>query len=301
MDSSNFPDRGYANWPLISCFLSASLNKGVTFAVFQSVGALPESNPCHNNQELFQLLCPELTPPLCLAETSWQTLRGQTWKKVAIGSLTIAAVCAVIAVVLHSQEVRMKKELLSKKVALDSAVIRYNEASDSIGREVTQSECARYEDTFLNWLQTFCKIVNCTSELCHKYWTPYKGNCYFFSRTILGWEDSRQNCIAQGSELLVIHSEEEQEFVAGFNASRIYWIGIKDNPLEATWMWVDGTTLQEDLIFWDRDNPDSYFDYDLEAFKNCVFLRSGAWANAVCTIPHYWICKRRSEPPPIKL
>ncbi|XP_078390919.1 C-type lectin domain family 17, member A-like isoform X2 [Cetorhinus maximus] len=89
---------------------------------------------------------------------------------------------------------------------------------------------------------------DCTSELCHKYWAPYKGNCYYFSKTILGWEESRQNCISQGSELLVIRSKEEQEFVAQFNLSRAYWIGIKHNPLESAWMWVDGTPGQDDLM-----------------------------------------------------
>ncbi|XP_072334813.1 CD209 antigen-like protein A [Scyliorhinus torazame] len=229
------------------------------------------------------------------------TLCGASWKKVAIGSLMIAAVCAIVAVILYTEGSRMKRELLSKKVALDYAFHNYNKVSDSMQREIKQTECARYEDTFMNWLQSFCKIINCTSDLCHKYWTPYKGHCYYFSKSILGWEESRQNCILQGAELLVIHSEEEQEFVAGFNLSRAYWIGIKDNPVESSWMWVDGTFLHSDEMFWDQGNPDSYFDYDLEAFKNCVMLRKATWANAVCSSPHYWICKRRSEPIPIKL
>ncbi|XP_038678331.1 C-type lectin domain family 4 member A-like [Scyliorhinus canicula] len=139
-----------------------------------------------------------------------KTLYSATWKKVAIAFLTIAAVCAIVSVILYTEGSRMKREFLSKKVALDYAVHNYNKVSDSMQREVKQSECARYEDTFMNWLQSFCKIINCTSDLCHKYWTPYKGHCYYFSRSILGWEESRQNCILQGSELLVIHSEEEQ-------------------------------------------------------------------------------------------
>ncbi|XP_078064696.1 C-type lectin domain family 10 member A-like, partial [Mustelus asterias] len=141
----------------------------------------------------------------------------------------------------------------------------------------------------------------CTSDLCHKYWSPFQGNCYYFSLSALSWEESRQNCISQGSELLVIRNKEEQEFVAEFNLSRTFWIGIKDSPLESAWMWVDGTFVHEDLMFWGPGNPDSYFDYQLEAFKNCVLLRRGAWANAVCNSPYHWICKRRSEPVPIEL
>ncbi|XP_062892759.1 CD209 antigen-like protein C isoform X2 [Mobula hypostoma] len=188
-----------------------------------------------------------------------------------------------------------------KKAALNDVRSNYTRAMDTIRQNPSQSQCSRYEETFLNWLQSFCRIVNCTTELCHRSWTPFAGNCYFFSMSTLGWEESRQACVTLGSELVVIRSEEEQQFVAEYNASRAYWVGIKDNPLELTWTWVDGTILQDDLTFWDKDYPDSYFDYELEAFKNCVFLRGGAWANAVCARANYWICKRRSETPLIGL
>ncbi|XP_048382160.2 CD209 antigen-like protein C [Stegostoma tigrinum] len=233
--------------------------------------------------------------------TYWQMLCGSPWKKVAIGSLTIAAVCAIISVILYSEGTRMRRELVSKQVALDYALSNYSDARESMNRQLSPSDCVHYEDTFKNWIQTFCRIINCTSDLCHKSWAPYQGHCYYFSRTILGWEESRQNCISQGAELLVVQSEDEQEFVSEHNRSRAYWIGIKDNPLEATWTWVDGTTLRENLMFWDQNKPDSHFDYELEAFRNCVYLHRGGWSNAVCSSPQYWICKRRSEPPPMNL
>uniref|UniRef100_UPI00398EC5E9 CD209 antigen-like protein C isoform X1 n=1 Tax=Pristiophorus japonicus TaxID=55135 RepID=UPI00398EC5E9 len=231
----------------------------------------------------------------------YQKFCGSAWKKVAVASFTIALMCAIVAVILYSEGLKMNRELKSSNAALVQALKVFARMMDMFEREIHDSECERYEDTFLNWLQQFCKIVNCTSELCHKYWTPFSGNCYFFSKSTLGWEEGRQACILQGSELLVIRSEKEQRFVAQHNASQMYWVGIKDNLLEASWTWVDGTSLREELTFWGKNYPDSYFDYNLEAFKNCVYLRRGSWANAVCSEIHYFICKRKSEMPPIIL
>lgn len=234
-------------------------------------------------------------------ESRYDTMCGLAWKTVAFCSLVACIVLSIIVVVLYVEGGRVARTFTKKKTALDDMRGNYTQVEHAIAKEISKTQCSRYEDTFHNWLQSFCRIVNCTSELCHKLWTPYGGHCYFFSKNILGWEESRQACISHGSELLVIRSEEEQQFVAEYNTSRVYWIGIKDNPLESAWTWVDGTALQDDLTFWDKDYPDSYFDYDLEAFKNCVYLRAGAWGNAVCGKPHYWICKRRSEKPPLRL
>ncbi|XP_072894914.1 CD209 antigen-like protein C [Hemitrygon akajei] len=233
--------------------------------------------------------------------SSSQTFCGSAWKKLAWGTLIASIIFTITVIILYSESTRLNQHYTQKKTALDNVRSSYTRAVGIVGQNASQSQCSRYEKTFLNWLQSFCRMFNCTSELCHRSWMPFAGNCYFFSMSTLGWEESRQACISLGSELLVIRSEEEQQFVAEHNASRAYWVGIKDSPLELTWTWVDGTVLQDDLTFWDKDYPNSYFDYELEAFKNCVFLRGGAWANAVCAQANHWICKRRSEMPLIKL
>eukprot|EP00062_Callorhinchus_milii_P027637 gi/632991178/ref/XP_007884509.1/ PREDICTED: C-type lectin domain family 10 member A-like [Callorhinchus milii] len=177
----------------------------------------------------------------------------------------------------------------------------YTQLAEASGNRSGDVDCLEYEGTFLNWLRDFCRVVNCTNDLCHKGWLGYEGHCYYFSMAALPWERSRRNCLSQESELLIIHSAPEQEFAATHNLEKLYWIGIKEMPLESTWMWVDGTYVEDGLTFWGPGFPDSYFDYESEAFKNCVLMRNGAWANAVCAKNYPWICKRRSEKLPITL
>ncbi|XP_078390946.1 asialoglycoprotein receptor 2-like [Cetorhinus maximus] len=115
------------------------------------------------------------------------------------------------------------------------------------------------------------------------------------------WEESRQNCIAQGAELFVIRNRKEQKFVAGYDVQKVYWIGLNETAEGGSWKWVDGTDVQDELKFWDRGYPDNYFDYELEQFKKCGMIHNKAWANAACNQASHWICKRRAEKPPISL
>ncbi|XP_072106700.1 CD209 antigen-like protein D [Mobula birostris] len=163
------------------------------------------------------------------------------------------------------------------------------------------SRCTEYEEMFAHWLTAFCKLANCTSELCHKFWSYFNGSCYYFSKVARDWEASRRDCISQGAELLVIRSKREQKYVAGFDSRNAYWIGMKEIPENLSWVWVDGTLLQDHLTFWERGYPAGYFDYQLEVFGHCGVLRRRAWANAACGRHHRWICKRTSEKLPFSL
>ncbi|XP_059816041.1 CD209 antigen-like protein E [Hypanus sabinus] len=76
---------------------------------------------------------------------------------------------------------------------------------------------------------------------------------------------------------------------------------MREVPQNLSWVWVDGTPLQDDLTFWERGYPTGYFDYQLEVFGHCGMLRRRAWVNAACGARHRWICKRTSEKLPFNL
>ncbi|XP_069774267.1 uncharacterized protein [Narcine bancroftii] len=176
----------------------------------------------------------------------WTTWCRISWKKLALGSLAAALILTLVLLFLYFESARLKRNYRRKMSALEEVHSNYTQMEGSYRHNVSQMQCGRYEETFLRWLASFCQTINCTTHLCHRFWTPFGGNCYYFSRTVLGWDASRQACIAHGSELLVIRSEAEQ-FVGEHNITRSYWIGIKDSPLGSRWSWVDGSPLQEEL------------------------------------------------------
>uniref|UniRef100_A0A8C3NTY8 C-type lectin domain-containing protein n=1 Tax=Cyanoderma ruficeps TaxID=181631 RepID=A0A8C3NTY8_9PASS len=62
-----------------------------------------------------------------------------------------------------------------------------------------------------------CPPTGTTCELCPPGWQLHRGRCYFFSEEAKSWEDSRKNCLARKSQLLVI--EDEIEMVS------FHWLG----------------------------------------------------------------------------
>uniref|UniRef100_A0A3Q3IXD6 C-type lectin domain-containing protein n=1 Tax=Monopterus albus TaxID=43700 RepID=A0A3Q3IXD6_MONAL len=83
-----------------------------------------------------------------------------------------------------------------------------------------------------------------TDIRCDTDWRKFDISCYFISNIKKNWTDSRKACMAQGADLVVIDSRDEQVFVHGLlQTGQNAWIGLTDSVQEGTWMWVDGTPL----------------------------------------------------------
>ncbi|XP_059817590.1 C-type lectin domain family 4 member M-like isoform X2 [Hypanus sabinus] len=233
-------------------------------------------------------------------EPAWLKPLGSNWNKVALALLGLCVALAVIALVLYIEGSRLYREETGQLALSNALQQKSSQLWDSLRLHPGGSLCSDYQQMFTHWLTAFCRLANCTSQLCHRLWSYFDGSCYYFSRTAEDWASGRQECIAQGAELLVIRSKREQ-FVAGFDSRNAYWIGMREVPQNLSWVWVDGTPLQDDLTFWERGYPTGYFDYQLEVFGHCGMLRRRAWVNAACGARHRWICKRTSEKLPFNL
>ncbi|KAJ8350998.1 hypothetical protein AAFF_G00165930 [Aldrovandia affinis] len=81
---------------------------------------------------------------------------------------------------------------------------------------------------------------------CPEGWKQRNSTCYYFSTELKSWNDSRSACLKQGADLVIIDSEEEQDFIFKHTRDDFHWIGLSDSETEGTWLWVDGTPLQDD-------------------------------------------------------
>uniref|UniRef100_A0A8C7W0F8 C-type lectin domain-containing protein n=1 Tax=Oncorhynchus mykiss TaxID=8022 RepID=A0A8C7W0F8_ONCMY len=82
-----------------------------------------------------------------------------------------------------------------------------------------------------------------TTRSCPEGWRRFGCSCYYLSTERKSWEESRQDCLERGADLVIINSEEEQTFINGFKSVSYVWIGLTDSVTEGTWKWVDGTPL----------------------------------------------------------
>ncbi|XP_036314337.1 C-type lectin domain family 4 member C-like isoform X2 [Pipistrellus kuhlii] len=107
-------------------------------------------------------------------------------------------------------------------------------------------------DKRLSELRTYNSGLSCFSEgtsmtekdwsCCPKKWEPFSLNCYFISTDTRNWTESKNNCAAMKSHLLVIHTKEEQDFIIGkLDRKSAYYVGLSDPEGNRAWQWVDQT------------------------------------------------------------
>ncbi|KAI5106192.1 C-type lectin domain family 4 member A-like isoform X2 [Silurus meridionalis] len=81
-----------------------------------------------------------------------------------------------------------------------------------------------------------------------KYWYQNGSSCYLFkTQSRLSWRKSQEYCSEMGGYLVVIDSQEEQEYISQhinypYDTYHGYWIGLakKNN----TWIWSTGAKVQ---------------------------------------------------------
>ncbi|XP_040202229.1 CD209 antigen-like protein D isoform X2 [Rana temporaria] len=132
---------------------------------------------------------------------------------------------------------------------------------------------------------------NETKPSCESGWLEFDGHCYFFSHFQLSWTSAQMMCLNRGSYLVIITSQEEQEFLNQHINKKTYWIGLTDEKTEGTFQWVDGTLLNSppSYQFWNNKEPNDY-----EKKEDCAELSiAEKWNDSPCDKIQFAICEKR--------
>ncbi|XP_059846841.1 C-type lectin domain family 4 member F-like [Hypanus sabinus] len=122
-------------------------------------------------------------------------------------------------------------------------------------------------------------------------WRFFKQKEYYFSSTRYRWEEGQQFCVSINSNLVVINSQEEQDYVRLRRDSNC-WIGLHDSTEEGVWRWVDGTDYASNVKFWAIDQPNVNSDID----EDCVVAsENGFWHDWPCDSMHFVICEKPAD------
>ncbi|CAI5679842.1 unnamed protein product [Oreochromis niloticus] len=129
-----------------------------------------------------------------------------------------------------------------------------------------------------------------------QYW---RENCVAFSDSLYqvsseqkSWQESRQDCLQKGSDLMIINSREEQNFVN--QLKKHLWIGLTDLETEGTWKWVDGT--QSSTSYWNRRNGEPNGGTEQNCGEIDNYNSEDSWNDAPCSNRQFWICEKRVSP-----
>ncbi|KAM6975835.1 uncharacterized protein LKV04_015092 [Tautogolabrus adspersus] len=131
---------------------------------------------------------------------------------------------------------------------------------------------------------------------CADSWTalPHFRHCYKLFHDVKwsqkkSWGAANEDCVSRGANLVSIHSQEEEEFLALYSKGTSKWIGLKHNPTEGGYSWSDGTPLSH--TNWGPGEPNNH-----EGREECVEMVSSTngtiswWNDLNCDAHQDWIC-----------
>ncbi|XP_055463922.1 C-type lectin domain family 4 member A-like [Psammomys obesus] len=133
------------------------------------------------------------------------------------------------------------------------------------------------------------KVWSC----CPKNWKPFSSDCYFTSTDLASWNKSEEKCSSMGAHLLVIHSQEEQDFITKtLDTSSAYYMRLSDPEGHGQWQWVDQTPYNQTAMSWRSDEPhgNQGFCVVLNYHPN---LKGWGWSDVPCDGDHRFVCEMR--------
>ena len=143
----------------------------------------------------------------------------------------------------------------------------------------TELECTKWASLLED------KVWSC----CPKDWKPFGSYCYFTSTDLVAsWNESKENCFHMGAHLVVIHSQEEQDFITGIlDTGTAYFIGLS-NPGDQQWQWIDQTPYDDNTTFWHKGEPSS--DNEQCVIINHRQSTGWGWSDIPCSDKQNSIC-----------
>ncbi|KAI4794083.1 hypothetical protein KUCAC02_032289 [Chaenocephalus aceratus] len=122
---------------------------------------------------------------------------------------------------------------------------------------------------------------------CQKGWNLTAPSCYAFNDAPSSgwktWEEAREDCKGNNSDLAVAHNPAEMEAI-NTNSFGVYgfWIGLR--VVNRQWKWVDGSDLTES----------SWIDPPDPADGLCAVFYKGKWVSVSCGATRQWICQKKA-------
>ena len=143
---------------------------------------------------------------------------------------------------------------LTPKIVLNSDDLVLDEANGTVTLEVSLVDAAGASS---NWGRTELPSDASTD---YEFMGEFEGHKYYFSKYSNQWPDAYQNALDLGGQLLVIESEQENEFVSSIMIHNGTWLGTKRTQEDSEWTNIYGDLNYENFA---GDNFEDNYGYAL--------------------------------------
>lgn len=132
----------------------------------------------------------------------------------------------------------------------------------------------------------------CSSIQCKAGWQEWNEACYKLSTEQKEFSDASASCKNDSANLVSIHSAQENEFVRTLTGGKDVFVGLSDSDIEATFVWIDGSTVS--YTNWGDGEPNDDF-----GMSDCVILlgTTGKWNDTPCAMWYEYVCKFTNTQP----
>ena len=130
---------------------------------------------------------------------------------------------------------------------------------------------------------------------CADGWKAFESSCYIFIPNKVEWSAAQKECSDMNSDLVSIHSEEENNFVMTLQGDppsvRNTWLGGQRDGKH--FYWPDG---EFDYKAWDENEPN-----ELHGMEHCIEMYSKPqnpskhkkWNDIRCNEQNSFVCKKK--------
>uniref|UniRef100_H3C3Y9 C-type lectin domain-containing protein n=1 Tax=Tetraodon nigroviridis TaxID=99883 RepID=H3C3Y9_TETNG len=206
--------------------------------------------------------------------------------------------------VLNLTESQRSTQQLSKAAANDVRLLKFAVGSNS--DKLSSVAEPLKELTILKSLSRTPSHLKCSLEriinngsvsgsCCPLDWDSFGQSCYFFSKTLLSWEEARDWCEGHESHLVILTNDKQWDFVVRLAAGALYWVGLTDET--GKWEWVNGTPYVMERRRWRPGQPDSWTGHGLGwGDEDCAHMHEDGRLNDLhCTTRLRFICQKHSQ------
>ncbi|XP_052357528.1 CD209 antigen-like protein A isoform X2 [Oncorhynchus keta] len=208
----------------------------------------------------------------------------QWWKRPSgVAAVCLGLLCVLLLAGIIGLSVQYSNVSKNSSAAIDQLQTSYNTITKERDQLQTSYNNMTNERDQLQTEKVFLKMrLTNLKRTCPEGWQKFESSWYFLSTETKTWEESREDCLERGADLVIINSDKEQGV----------WIGLTDSVKEGTWKWVDGTPLTTG--YWYYPCPDNAGPTQNE---DCVEIRNDqlplkAWNDLSCDSQLNWICEK---------
>ncbi len=100
------------------------------------------------------------------------------------------------------------------------------------------------------------------------------------------WADARTTCMGFGGDLVIVNDQAEQDFLLGQPLDAVVYIGLFDEAVVGTFVWVDGTAPV--FTAWGAGEPNNALDGE-----DCgqLAVATAVWNDIACATAGAFVCE----------